>query len=503
MKVAIRTDASLAIGTGHVERCLTLADRLRAAGADITFLCRPHAGHSCERIAARGYAVVRLAEARAQPDTGGHHHWLGATWEDDAVQTLAAMPPDVEWLIVDHYALDARWERAVRPGARRIMAIDDLADRPHACDLLLDQNMAAGFEERYEALVPIESTKLLGPTFALLRPEFALARAGLRERDGTVRRVFVFLGGADGENQTGKVLDALAGHDLEVDVVIGGSNPNRAALERQCAALPNARLHCQVSNIAELMAASDLAIGAGGGAMWERCCLGLPSIVIGVASNQDGGSTEMARQGRVLYLGAASHVDSAMIHHTIGLALASPPLLQYLARASHDTVDGGGAARVARALLAERHISLRAATASDCDDLWTWRNADIVRRFSGNSEAIPIEQHRHWFHATLSNPDRSIVLGEVDGHVAGVLRYDREGQVATISIYLTPDFIGQGLGRALIERGSEWIAQHWADKVDTIHARVMAGNQASRAAFVGAGFSEHSTTFAKRITPSC
>ncbi len=503
MKVAIRTDASLAIGTGHVERCLTLADRLRAAGAEITFLCRPHPGHSCDRIAARGYAVLRLAAPHEQPDMGGHHHWLGAAWEDDAVQTLAAMPSGVEWLIVDHYALDERWERAVRPGARRIMVIDDLADRPHACDLLLDQNMAEHFEDRYDALVPVECTKLLGPTFALLRPEFAAARAKLRERSGTVKRVFVFLGGADSDNQTGKVLDALAGHELEADVVIGGSNPHRAALEQQCAALPRARLHCQVSNIAELMAMADLAIGAGGGAMWERCCLGVPSIVIGVAANQDGGSTEMARQGRVLYLGAASRVDSAMIHHTIGLALASPPLLQYLSRASIDTVDGAGAARVARALLAERKITLRAASAADCDDLWAWRNAAVVRRFSGSSEAIPIEQHRQWFHAALANPDRSIVLGEIDGQVAGVLRYDREGEVATISIYLTPDFMGQGLGAALIERGSDWIAQHWAGKVDTIHARVMTGNQASRAAFVGAGFSEHSTIFAKRITPSC
>ena len=192
-----------------------------------------------------------------------------------------------------------------------------------------------------------------------------------------------------------------------------------------------------------------------------------------------------------------------MIDHTIGLALASPPLLEYLSRASFETVDGAGAGRVARALLADRNISLREATAADCDDLWTWRNADVVRRFSGSTEAIPLERHRQWFHATLANPDRRIVLGEVDGQVAGVLRYDREGQVATISIYLTPDFMGQGLGAALIARGSDWVARHWADKVDTIHARVMAGNQASRAAFVGAGFHEHSTIFAKRITPSC
>jgi UDP-2,4-diacetamido-2,4,6-trideoxy-beta-L-altropyranose hydrolase len=507
MDVVFRTDASLQIGTGHVMRCLTLAEGLRAAGAAVSFICREHAGHLCELIAARGYPLHRLPApaASAPPEAGApaHGHWLGLGWQQDAADTAAALPGRPDWLVIDHYALDARWEQALRPAAARIMVIDDLADRPHDCDLLLDQNLAPQMDGRYDGLLPPAAVRLLGPHYALLRPEFAAARAALRARDGQVRRLFLFIGGADPDNHTGRALQAVASLQrpaLAVDVVIGGANPHHAALAEQCATLPGARLHRGVDNMAELMAAADLAIGAGGGAMWERACVGLPSLVIAAAENQQSGSTAMARQGRVLYLGDAENALQAL-PAALQTACAAPELLGHLEQGSLALVDGRGAGRVLRRLQqlsSAAGLSLRAATAADCDPIWQWRNAETVRRFSGSSAAIPLEQHREWFAATLANPSRQLLVGEIGGRAAGILRYDREGAKATISVYLTPDFLGQGIGAALIAAGSGWVRGHWPG-VAQIEAVILPGNRASAQAFEAAGYAEQLNIFALRI----
>ena len=503
-RVAFRVDASLQIGSGHVMRCLTLAEGLRAAGAQVSFICREHPGHLCEQIVERGYAVHRLHPPSAPVPAGpGHAHWLGVSWQEDAAETAAIMAGRPDWLIVDHYALDARWEQALRPAVARLMVLDDLADRPHDCDLLLDQNLAPQMEGRYDGLLAPAAVRLLGPQYALLRPEFAAARAGLRTREGAVRRLFLFLGGADPDNYTGQALQAVASlqcPELAVDVVIGAANPHHAALAAQCAALPGARLHRGVDNMAELMAAADLAIGAGGGAMWERASAGLPSLVIAVAGNQHGGSLAMAREGRALYLGPAPEA-LALLPAALQTACAAPGLLAHLEQASLALVDGRGAARVLRRLQqlgSAAGLSLRPATAEDCDAIWAWRNADTVRRFSASSAAIPLEQHRQWFAATLANPARQLLVGDIGGRAAGVLRYDREETKATVSVYLTPDFLGQGIGAALIAAGSAWVRGHWPE-VALIEALILPGNRASAHAFEAAGYAEHMNIFALRI----
>lgn len=510
MNVIFRTDASLLIGTGHVMRCLTLADQLRDAGADVTFVCRTHAGHQCDLIAARGHAVRRLpvatVPATGMPAAGAagrddHAAWLGVPWQQDAAETAAALPARTDWLVVDHYALDQRWEQAMRPAVARIMVVDDLADRAHDCDLLLDQNLSTDMATRYDARLPAGTERLLGPHHALLRPEFAAARAAARVRDGRVRRLFVFLGGADPANHTGRVLAAIASlrrPDLAVDVVIGGANPHHAALERQCAALPGSTLHRQVDNIAALMAAADLAIGAGGGAMWERCCVGVPSLVLAVADNQQGGSVALARHGGALYLGP---LDSAMaaLPAALQVALAAPQLLAHMGDTAAALVDGRGVERVARRMrqrMQGGQLSLRRAGPGDCDAIWQWRNAPQVRRFSTDSATIPLEQHRRWYQETLANPLRQLLVGEIGGRAAGILRYDRGETRATISVYLTPEFMGQGIGPALIAAGSDWVRGHWPD-VATIEAVILPGNRASAQAFRAAGYAEQQAVFAQ------
>lgn len=300
MKILIRTDSSVEIGSGHLMRCLTLADQLRGKGSSVAFACRDLPGGLFDLLQAHRYPCVRLSPAA--PGCGAQ--------EEDAIATLEAarklFPDGLDWLVVDHYELDAIWERILRPHVSQLMVIDDLANRQHECDLLLDQNYYRDMDRRYRMLVPQQCVTLLGPAYVLLRPEFADVRKRLRLRDGTVRRILVFLGGSDPTNQTQKAVEALKlvdRPDIGVDVVVGAGNPNRDTIQALCNQLPNVAFHNQVSNMADLIHNADLGVGAGGATMWERCCLGLPTITVVFAANQERTTEDVAALGAIEYLG--------------------------------------------------------------------------------------------------------------------------------------------------------------------------------------------------------
>lgn len=301
MHVAFRADASLQIGTGHVMRCLTLADALQELGASCSFVCRPHQGHLLALVAQRGHQALALPELQegAQPNRNGtaHGHWLGTDWATDAQDTQEALSSRtggqlVDWLVVDHYALDARWEEALRPQAKRIMVIDDLADRPHACDLLLDQTFGRQAAD-YMPFVTDGCTLLCGAQYALLRPEFAALRQySLRRRaQPALKELLITMGGVDKDNVTGAVMrglqNCLLPEDCRLTVVMGQTAPWMKDVQDLSRQMPRpTQVLVGVDNMAKLMADSDLAIGAAGATSWERCCLGVPSIMLVVAENQ-------------------------------------------------------------------------------------------------------------------------------------------------------------------------------------------------------------------------
>ena len=502
-RIVIRADASIQMGSGHVMRCLALADELKKNGVETTFVSREHPGHLCELIESAGHPLLRLpAPTSSSSGNPAHAQWLGVSQEDDARQTLAVLTDmsGCDWLVVDHYALDASWETAMRPRAKNIMAIDDLADRKHDCDLLLDQNYYDDMDTRYDELVPPDCVKLLGPKFALLRPEFSEARKNSRQRDGSVRRIFIFFGGSDPPNETGKALEAIkfiGRPNIAVDVVVGAANPNQENITNLCAALPEARLYCQVNNIAELMAQADIAIGAGGGAVWERCCVGLPAIVISIAENQRAGSEAVARSGRTLYLGEYQAVSVELLQSALELVCSSPYLLTNMSESGMGLVDGNGVERVVRQLAA-KPILLRMATENDCDPIYRWRNAEETRLFSGDVERVSFENHMRWYKDALADPSKIILIGEIGGDAVGVLRYDQLGERATVSVYLVPDNHGKGIGTALIKQGALWLKENWP-AIKIIDAQIKAANIASIAAFTNAGFDEQYRTYSKRI----
>jgi len=296
MKVAIRTDSSLKIGSGHVMRCLTLADALSELGNEILFICKEHDSNLINKIMDSGYEVKGLSVTSGNDVNSplAHAEWLGGTQEDDAVKTIAAIKSvDIDWMIVDHYAIDECWHKKIRAHVKRIFVIDDLGDRYHDCDILLDQNLGAT-KEKYQEIVPKDCELLLGPEYALLRPEFAQWREKSLERRKYIKKpknILVSLGGVDQQNITTDVINELSKisnlANSEVNVVLGSQSPHIDAVEMAVKKSSlKINVHVDTKQMAELMSQADLAIGASGSSSWERCSLGLPSISYVIADNQ-------------------------------------------------------------------------------------------------------------------------------------------------------------------------------------------------------------------------
>jgi UDP-2,4-diacetamido-2,4,6-trideoxy-beta-L-altropyranose hydrolase len=493
----LRCDASMAIGSGHVMRCATLAAQLRERGADVEFACRDLPAFLRERIVAAGAGRVHGLPERSNPGPGDgepvlpHRAWLAVTQAADAADTLEIVRagPRPDWLIVDHYALDARWERALRPHVRNILAIDDLADRDHDCDLLLDQNFFLEPGPRYARRLPRAADMLLGPRFALLRPEFPAMRERQPERDGALRRLFVSFGSFDPANQTSLALRAIAAAglgELAVDVVIGRDNPHRAEIEALCRKLQQCQLHVDAESMAALMAAADLAIGASGATNWERCCLRLPSLLVSVAENQHPIARDLDAAGVCLFLGRSDAVTANSIASALRRIAASPGLARELGARAGALTDGQGARRVTSRLLPEP-IRLRPAQPSDCGPMHAWRNAEETRRYAFDPAPIDLDIHRRWFEQVLLKPGVALLVGERDPGPVGVLRYDLNGGEAKISVYLVPGMQGQGLGTALLVAGTRWLRNRHPE-VQRIVAEVRDDNTASFEAFANAGF---------------
>jgi UDP-2,4-diacetamido-2,4,6-trideoxy-beta-L-altropyranose hydrolase len=341
-------------------RCLTLADALRERGADCTFVCRLHTGHLLDLIAQRGHKAVVLPALRTDekpaPAELAHAAWLGTDWTTDAAAARQALGDDtVDWLVVDHYALDHRWEQALRPNCKRLMVIDDLADRPHDCNLLLDQNLGRTAED-YSGLLSPHVTILIGPQYALLRPEFAQLRAKslARRVNPQFRHLLIAMGGVDKDNATGQVLNALRTchlpPDLHITVVMGPHAPWLQQVQAQAVQMPlPTQVLVGVSNMAQLMVDSDLAIGAAGSTSWERCCLGLPSFLLVLAQNQKDIGSALSRAGAV-YVSRVEDIDKALLKLFEEFA-SNPAALLSMSEKAAVICDGQGATRVSGGMI--------------------------------------------------------------------------------------------------------------------------------------------------------
>jgi UDP-2,4-diacetamido-2,4,6-trideoxy-beta-L-altropyranose hydrolase len=356
MKFVFRTDASIQIGTGHVMRCLTLADALTKKGHQCSFICREHDGNLIKQIRSKGHTVYTLPMTTDSEADLAHRLWLGATQAQDAQACeliLAHLQPD--WLVVDHYAIDARWEIPLSIYCGKVMVIDDLADRQHNCQVLLDQTFGRTAED-YRLLVPADSVQLCGSNYTLLRPEFAeLRNYSLRRRlQPKLKNLLITMGGVDKDNITARVLNFLRASPLPTDckitVVLGATAPWQSDVQQRAQTMPLfTTVHVGVDNMAQLMADSDLAIGAGGASSWERCCLGLPTIMIVLAENQAAVAAGLSKIGAAhvvelnnLYVNSISDLMAEICKSTSDLMCMS--------QAASKIVDGRGMGAVLKIL---------------------------------------------------------------------------------------------------------------------------------------------------------
>ena len=426
MKVALRADE--ASGTGHVVRCRSLAEALGERGVETT-----------------------LVQEAARAD----------------------------WLVLDHYGVEPAWETQARRLAPRIAVIDEFGTRRHDCDILVDQNYFPDADAHYAPLLPARCRRLLGPRYAILRSEFRKIKPRIRE--GKVQRILVSLGGQDPGNETANVVRLLKGRGFDVDVVAGAANPHHeevARLSREA----GFRFHRQASNMGELMAAADLAVGAGGTTTWERCCLGLPTVQLAIAGNQEGPSRALAEAGLVIYAGPA------LTREALEKALHNPAVLQEQSRRVLELVDGQGARRVAAALLASSNtkLNLRKAEKRDARLYFDWANDPEVRRQSLDSRPIAWPEHEAWFAKRLE--DALLLVAEDEAGVpAGQVRFERK-DAWRINYSLAAEFRGVGLGAKMLTMAIQDLRRRHPDA--KLLAEVRTANPASRRVFAALGFAE-------------
>ncbi|MCQ8228301.1 UDP-2,4-diacetamido-2,4,6-trideoxy-beta-L-altropyranose hydrolase [Pantoea trifolii] len=352
--VVFRVDASLSIGTGHVMRCLTLADELSKRGAICYFVTRPHPGNAINAIEKRGFRCLILPsnEYAVNDASKGYEDWLGCTQEIDSKETLEILDNiTVNLIIIDHYALDIVWESAVKASTTYIAVIDDLANRKHFCNFILDQNAGRSWDD-YKLLLPEKCITLFGPGYSLLRDEFSEYRnASINKKErGKLTSILISLGGIDKDNITSEVMDSLSECGLpdecELTIVMGGKSPWIEVVRSNADKLPwNYNLFVDTTEMAKLLSHSDIAIGAAGSSAWERCAMGVPTIMIVVADNQKIIAENLLKSNAAFIINLEENVKNKIIH-CFDLIHENPEILEQMSYFSSLLTDGKGAEKV-------------------------------------------------------------------------------------------------------------------------------------------------------------
>lgn len=474
-----RADASVAIGGGHIMRCLTLAHALLDTGWTCAFAVNAEGRAFLDGWRSENVKVIEVCGASGEDHSLLHRHWPGGC----------------QLLVIDHYGLDATYEKACRPWADKIVAIDDLADRPHDCDILLDQNLGRR-PENYFGLVPEKCRVITGPEFALLRPQFAAVRArslARRRHNSDIARILVSLGASDPHNVTQIVLEGIAQSGLQaaVDVVLGIASPYIGSLRAFSLTMPQiVEFHVGVHDMATLMEQADLGIGAGGTTSWERCCLGLPSLIVIAADNQSHNVEELLKAGAVKVLGRREAMTLDRIADVVGDLAANGNEIIKMSEHASRICDGRGVLNVLCSLLPAvnaadgKPVALRIASAADTGIMFNWQSDMRTRRYAREAKLPTKMEHEVWTTTSLNDPDRVLCLVSHDNQPAGVLRFDclPERNNYEVSILVDPDKYGQGIAAAALALGRNLFPGM------RLVAEVLPGNKASHKLFLRAGY---------------
>lgn len=486
MTFAFRVDSSTRIGTGHIVRCLALAQALRSRGEDALFLCRHLDGVMTSRVENAGFEVVHLRDAEVGDDP---------TELTDAIETVRLVRErSLTRVVLDHYDLSLKWEQSVGEHVESLTVIDDLTHRQHQCDLLLNQNLLPQREATYTASLDGVVRTLIGPIFALLQPDFASIRSLRSTEIFDVERVVVSMGGSDPTNSTEFILRSLLNTELgaiAVDVVIGSSNPHRSDLLSVFEGHQSMTFHVGLPSLAPLLARSDLAIGAGGTSNWERMCLGVPSVVVDIVENQREICMELAHAGLIEHVGSAHMISSIDIERAVSNLISDRNLRRHYSIQGQITVDGLGADRVAEALLPsdQSSLTMRSCRSEDIFLYFNWVNDHLVRENSLDSEPITWIEHETWFNSRINDPQCHMYVLCSNDLPVGQIRFQKDNYAWSINYSLDKLVRGRGWGHFPVERGLAELRRWTTGKVI---AKVKTSNVTSRRVFEQLGFSRSS-----------
>lgn len=471
----VRADATIASGTGHVMRCLALAQAWQHAGGDVTFAMAQSTSAIRERLRSERVKIVAI---QAVPGSA-----------EDTRQTITtALFHNAEWLVVDGYHFNAHYVSELQ-NVRPLLVIDDNGEIEfYSSELVLNQNVHAR-AEMYAKRAP-GTRLLLGPHYTLLRNEFTAYRNWARNVPERGTRVLLTMGGSDPKDLTPGILSAMADlsiDDLQIRVVVGGSAENRSGVAEEAEKFPGrVEVMSNVANMAELMAWADLAIAGAGTTCWEMCLLGVPAILVVVAENQRFIAEHLAGIGAAVNAGPAELLDCSSLAQVTAELLENRDRRLKMSQSARQLVDGLGSERV-RAALLNRELSLRLVRESDCRLLFEWADDPVARAASFHSAAISWEDHARWFAERLQDPQSVIYIGEnAADEPVGLVRFQIKGESAVLSVNVAPKFRGQGWGRELIAFATRSLVR--ARSVRRVDALVKPDNQASVRLFEASGF---------------
>lgn len=472
--ILFRCDSSTEIGTGHVYRCLALSNLLKSLGEECKFLCQDLPGNINSVIRENNYAVEILKNRE-------NFHFL------------KSIAPRGSWLVIDNYATDSRWESQLSDHFK-IFVIDDLHNREHVCQVLLDQNFHK-LEDPYQRLVPETSMKLLGPSYSLLRQEFVEARSRVPVFNQREKSVLAFFGGGDPTGESLKFVKALRSSDssLKLDLLISKTNPYLKEIQK-LDLLSNVQIHISPEKVSELMLKNSLYFGSGGTVTWERMSLGLPGVVVSVADNQTEIAQDLADEGQQDYLGISQKINYSQVLPLLEEKLSDSSWLEKTSIKNMKLVRA-----VPRSLLkaiflqSNQGFEMTVASREDAPFLFELRNDPSTRQMFLSSAEVSWEDHIRWFQSILSSKSARIYIAKVDGERAGQFRV--KGDFDT-SISVSPRFRGKGLAARMIEQGSLLYMQEFSD-TPFLKAQIKAENLPSQAAFEKAGYIRESSFYLK------
>jgi UDP-2,4-diacetamido-2,4,6-trideoxy-beta-L-altropyranose hydrolase len=478
--VLIRADANAQMGTGHLMRCLALAQAWQSQGGEAIFVTVCDSEGLLQRIRGEGFQVVELQKTYPDPD------------EWDATSRVLAAYPEA-WVVLDGYHFDPAYQRRVKKTGHSLLVIDDMAHLDHYyADVVLNQNIhAAQLDYSCEPYTRL----LLGTEYVLLRREFWSWREWEREIPDVARKVLVTLGGGDPDNQTLKVIRALQEVDvegLEAVVVVGGSNPHWEELNSAARVVPGVRLVRNVSNMPELMAWADVAITAGGSTCWETAFMGLPNLVLILVENQREVAEALDNYGLGLSLGWHKKIRVSSLAKTLKQVMYDSARRAKMSEKGKYLVDGAGIERII-ALLdvqdVEGHLQVRRARWRDMELLWQWANDPSVRERSFHSQPIPLDEHVKWYKDKLVSSDTLLLIIERNRVPVAQIRYDRTNEYeAEVSFLVARKYRGEGIGTKTLKLTSDLAYEELG--IEFVRGVVFSSNEASQRVFIKAGFKD-------------